>query len=103
MLLETGCRPIEFHAMIRVIDYVWKISGWKCSRLPKAAKEVSIKIQKNHKSKILSSGWMLDIQTWFKRWGVDNFLNSKVKKNEEFSAALITKDKMEDGGEEIQA
>ena len=90
MLLETGCRPIEFHAMIRVIDYVWKISGWKCSRLPKAAKEVSIKIQKNHKSKILSSGWMLDIQTWFKRWGVDNFLNSKVKKNEEFSAALIT-------------
>ena len=29
---------------------------------------------KNHKSKILSSGWVVDIRKWFRRWGVDDLL-----------------------------
>ena len=30
--------------------------------------------QKNHKSKILSSCWVVDIRKWFRRWGVDDLL-----------------------------
>ena len=32
------------------------------------------KLQKNHKGKILSSSWVVDIRKWFGRWGVDDLL-----------------------------
>ena len=32
------------------------------------------KLQKNHKSKRLSSGWVVDISKWFRIWGVDDLL-----------------------------
>ena len=44
-------------------------------RLPYLAWNVGGKPQKNHKSKILSSGWVLDIRKWFGRWGVQDLLD----------------------------
>ena len=43
-------------------------------RLPHLAQKVRCKLQKNHKSKILSSGWVVDIRKWFRRWVVDDLL-----------------------------
>ena len=43
-------------------------------RLPQLAWNVGCKLQKNHKSKILSSDWVVDIKKWFRRWGVDDLL-----------------------------
>ena len=31
-------------------------------------------LQKNHKSKILSSEWVVDIKKWFKRWDMEDLL-----------------------------
>ena len=39
-------------------------------RLPHLAWNVGCELQKNHKSRILSSGWVVDIRKWFRRWGV---------------------------------
>ena len=44
------------------------------NRLPKKAWAASTCLQKTRKSKVLSTGWMLDMQWWFKRWGVDRYL-----------------------------
>ena len=43
-------------------------------RLPHLSWSVGCTLQKNHKSKILSSGWVVDIRKWFRRWGVDDLL-----------------------------
>ena len=46
--------------------------------------KLSMKPQKNYKSKLLSSGWMLDIKTWFARWNVDVYVDQT--KTIEFNA-----------------
>ena len=75
MLLETGRRPIEIYAMVRVLRYVTRIHQMNDNRLPKKAWAASTCLQKTKKSKVLSTGWVLDLQKWFKRWGVDRYLN----------------------------
>eukprot|EP00249_Psilotum_nudum_P023837 c29002_g1_i1 orf=1190-2446(+) len=75
LLLETGCIPIELHALKRVFKYITKVKNMDGERLPKKAWEESQKLQKTHKGKILASGWALDIRNWFKRWAVEDYLN----------------------------
>ena len=43
-------------------------------RLSYVAWNVGYKPQKNHKGKILSSGWVLDIRKWFGMLGVEDLL-----------------------------
>ena len=43
-------------------------------RLHKQARNIRCKVQKTNKSKIISSGWVLDIMKTFKRWGVKDLL-----------------------------
>ena len=74
MLLETGTRPIEMLAIQRVYRYITKVKNMPSHRLPYLAWNVGCKLQKTHKSKILSSGWMVDIRKWFKQWGVEDLL-----------------------------
>lgn len=75
LLLETGRRPIEVYAMVRVLRYVIRVRQMDDSRLPKKAWAASTCLQKTRKSKVLSTGWVLNIQKWFKRWEVDRYLN----------------------------
>ena len=42
---------------------------------PRIAWEASKKIQKTHKSKILCSGWMQDLEKWFGRWDARHLLH----------------------------
>ena len=74
MLLETGIRFIEILALQRVYRYLIKTRNMPKHRLPYLAWNVGGKPQKNHKSKTLSSGWVLDIRKWFRRWGVEDLL-----------------------------
>ena len=69
-----GSLPTELMAMERVLEYMLKIQKTPSHRLPRIAWEASKKIQKMHKSKLLCSGWMQDMQnglvdgmqhTWF--------------------------------------
>ena len=41
LLLETGCRPIEVHAMIRVLKYINRIRLMDDLRMPKHAWDAS--------------------------------------------------------------
>ena len=76
LLLETRSLPIEIMAMERVVAYMLKVQHKPSSdRLPKIAWAASKKIQKTHKSKILCSDWMEDINKWFKRWDAIHLLN----------------------------
>ncbi|MCO5564118.1 hypothetical protein L7F22_017774 [Adiantum nelumboides] len=50
--------------MERVVEYMIKMRQNLSHRLPTIAWEASKKVQKTHKSKILSSGWMKDIKKW---------------------------------------
>ena len=68
LLLESGSLPIEVLGMQRVVEYMLKTRDSPLHWLPKIAYEASQKVQKTSKSKILSSGWMLDIKKWFGRW-----------------------------------
>ncbi|MCO5550705.1 hypothetical protein L7F22_004195 [Adiantum nelumboides] len=68
LLLESGSLPIEVMGMERVVGYMLKMQKRASHRLPKITWEASKKVQKTHKSKILSSGWMQDIKKWFGRW-----------------------------------
>ncbi|MCO5561969.1 hypothetical protein L7F22_015595 [Adiantum nelumboides] len=68
LLLESGSLPIEVMGMERVVGYMLKMQKRASHRLPKIAWEASKKVQKTHKSKLLSSGWMQDIKKWFGRW-----------------------------------
>ena len=67
MLLKIGMRPIEMLALQRL--YVIKMRNMPKHRV---AWNVGSKSQKNLKSKILSSGWVLDIRKWFEQWGVED-------------------------------
>ena len=49
-----------------------KVKNMPNHRLPHLAWNIGFKLQKNHKSKILSSGWVVDIKKWFKRWDVED-------------------------------
>ena len=75
LLLETGSLPIEIMAMERVVAYMFKVKKSPSHRLPRIAWEASKKIQKTHKSKILCSGWMQDIEKWFRRWDATHLLH----------------------------
>ena len=62
MLLETERRPIEMYAMIRVLRYITRVRQMDDNRLPKRAWGASTRLQKTLKSKVLSTGWVLDMQ-----------------------------------------
>jgi len=72
LLLESGCLPIEVPIEVmdieRVVEYMIKMRQRPSHRLPTIAWEASQKVQKTHKSKILSTGWMQGIKKWFGRW-----------------------------------
>ena len=74
LLLETGCLPIEYSGMIRVLRYLQKVKTMPETRLPRQAWVSCSKPKKNYKSKFLATGWMLDIRKWFKRWGLEAYL-----------------------------
>ena len=75
LLLEIGRRPIEAYAMIRVLRYAIRVRQIEDNKLPKRAWDASTRLQKTRKSKVLATGWVLDMQKWFQRWGVDRYLN----------------------------
>ena len=74
MLLEIGGQPIDIFAHQNVYRYITKVKNLSNHRLPHLAWNVGCKLQKNHKSKIILSGWVVDIRKWFRRWGVDGLL-----------------------------
>ena len=50
-----------------------------------------MKPQKNYKSKLLATGWMIDIKKWFGRWKVDSYVNqAKVSNTNAFEASLLS-------------
>ena len=57
-----------------MVRYITKVKNMPNHRLPHLAWNVGCKLQKNNKSKILSSGWVVEIRKRFKRWGVDDLL-----------------------------
>ncbi|MCO5590826.1 hypothetical protein L7F22_044801 [Adiantum nelumboides] len=61
--------------MERVVEYMIKMRQNPSHQLPTIAWEASKKVQKTHKSKILSSGWMQDIKKWFGRWDALHLLH----------------------------
>ena len=67
MLLKTGARPIELLALQRVYKYITKVKNMPNHQLLHLAWNVGCKLQNNHKSKILTSGWVVDIRKWFRR------------------------------------
>ena len=69
LLLETGSLPIEITAMERVVQYMLKVPS---HRHPRIAWEAS---KKTHKSIILCSGWMQDMEKWFGRWDATHLLH----------------------------
>ena len=72
-LLETHVWPIDMLALQR--EYIFTtVKNMPNHRLPHLSLNVGCKLQKNHKSKILSSGWVVDIRKWFRRWDVDDLL-----------------------------
>ncbi|MCO5599234.1 hypothetical protein L7F22_053335 [Adiantum nelumboides] len=58
LLLESGSLPIEVMGMERVVGYMLKMQKRASHWLPKIAWEASKKVQKMHRSKLLSLGWM---------------------------------------------
>ena len=87
LLMEAGCLPIEYKGLLRVRRYLQKVKAMPDTRLPKQAWAACNKPKKNYKSKFLASGWMLDIQKWFKKWGLEAYLE-----REEFSWTQLEKD-----------
>ena len=79
LLLESGSLPIEVMGMERVVEYMLKMQQNPSHRLPRIAWEASQKLQKTHKSKILSTGWMQDIKKWFERWDASHLLHNASK------------------------
>ena len=56
MLLETNVGPIEIFVLWRVYRYITKVKN-----MTNIYYHIC-KLQKNHKSKIVSSGWVVDIK-----------------------------------------
>ena len=52
LILETGRRQIEFHALIRAMRCIVQVQQIHANRLRRRAWEASIKLQKNYKSKV---------------------------------------------------
>ena len=73
-LYQKQAWPIEGLAMQRVYEYITKVMNMPDHRLHKQARNIRCKVQKTNKSKIISSGWVLDIMKTFKRWGVKDLL-----------------------------
>ena len=61
--------------MERVVAYMFKVKKSPSHRLPRIAWEARKKIQNTHKSKILCSGWMQDMEKWFRRWDATHLLH----------------------------
>ena len=61
MLLEIGVQPIEILAQQRVYRYNTKVKNIPNNILSQLAWNVGCNLQRNHKSKILSFGWVVDI------------------------------------------
>ena len=62
MLLEAGVQPIELLALQRVYKHITKVKNMLNHPLPHHAWIVGGKLQKNHKNKIMSYGWVVDIR-----------------------------------------
>ena len=67
-LLEIRSLPIEIMTIERVVEYLLKIQKSPSHRLPRIAWGASKNIQKTHKRKKLSSGWMQYMEKWCGRW-----------------------------------
>ena len=76
LLLESGCLPIEYYGLVRTLRYIQKVKSMPQNRLPHQAWEICKKPKKNHKSKFLTSGWMLDIKKWFAKWKLEKYLEA---------------------------
>ena len=70
MLLEIDVGPIEM-VLQRVYKYISEVKNMPNHRFPHLVWNVGCKIQKNHKTKILSSS-SVDLKKWFKRLGVES-------------------------------
>ena len=92
LLLETGRRPIEFHALIKVMQYLIEVQQMQPDRLPHKAWNASTKLQKNYKSKIICTGWATDIRKWFSRWKVEAYLTMPPAKvnMQDFQLSLLS-------------
>ena len=64
LLLETGSLPIEITTMERVVKYMLKVQKCPSLQLPRIAWKASKKIQNTHKTKMLCSSWMQDMEKW---------------------------------------
>ena len=64
LLLATTSLPIEITTMERVVQYMLKVQKCASHRLPRIEWEASKKIQKTHKSKILCSSWIQNMEKW---------------------------------------
>ena len=62
-------------AMEMVVQYMLKVQNGPPHQLTRIAWEASKKIQKKHKSKILCSGWMQDMEKWFGRWDATHLIH----------------------------
>ena len=83
LLLETAHRCIEMQALLKVFHHIYKVEKMNDNRLSQKAWESSSRLQKNYKSKVLSSGWELDIRGWFTLWNVHAFLDRPPKEIDE--------------------
>ena len=59
---------------MRIYRYITKVKNMPNHRLPHLAWNVGCKVQKVHMSKILSFGWVIDIEKCFKRQGVEHLV-----------------------------
>lgn len=71
LLLETGCLPIEWKALLRVHQYLVKVTLMPEDQLPNILKTISSQPQKTLTSEFRSSSWMIDILT---KWELDSYL-----------------------------
>ena len=75
LLYESRSLPIEVLGMERVVEYMLKMRQNPSHWLPTIAWGASKKVQKTHKSKILSTRRMQDTNKWFGRWDASHLLH----------------------------
>ena len=73
-LLQTWRRLIKFHALIQVMHYIVEVQHVHKDKLPRKAWEARMKLQNNHKSKIVCTPWGTDTRKWFNKWNVESYL-----------------------------
>mgnify|MGYP000099513026 CR=1 FL=1 len=59
----------------RVVECMLKVQKSPSHRLPKIEWEASKMIQNTHKSNVLCSCWMQDMEKWFGRWDATHLLH----------------------------